>query len=324
MGRMRTKRRKNKTTGSGIQLTIEEIITELADSKKRILNSTLAELSNLSAQELKLFLRAWAALAVKRRRQIISRLVELVYDNVEFNFDSIFENCLDDQDADVRSGAIEGLWENEKASLIDPLISLLEQDSSEKVQAAAATALGKFAMLAENENLRPSHTIKVSQALISVNNDKSKPVEVRRRTLEAVAPLSLPQVKLAINEAYQSDSTRIRVSSIYAMGKNCDPQWLPILLKELNNDDPEMRYEAVGACGELEEAEAVPYLVNLVNDPDTDVQLATIRTLGKIGGAEAKTCLKQCLNNPNQAVSQAAEQALVDIEATEDSFFFKI
>jgi len=317
-------RRKSKTTGSGIQLTIEEIITELADRKKRILNSTLAELSNLSAQELELFLGAWAVLEAKRRREIISRLVELAYDNVEFNFDSIFENCLADRDADVRSGAIEGLWENEKASLIDPLISLLKQDRSEKVQVSAATALGKFAMLAEHEKLRPNHTVKISQALISVNNDKSRPEEVRRRTLEAVAPLSLPQVKVAINEAYQSTSNRLRVSSIYAMGKNCDPFWLPILLKELDNDDPEIRYEAVGACGELEEAETVPYLVNLVNDPDTDVQLATIRTLGKIGGVEAKKCLNQCLDNPNQAVSQAAEQALAEIEATENPFSFKI
>jgi HEAT repeat protein len=320
----RRKRTKNKTTRSGNQLNTEEIIADLADSKKRILNSRLAELSNLSSEELELFVRAWEGIEVKRRRQIISRLVELAYDNVELNFDSIFRSCLGDQDANVRSEAIEGLWESEEASLIDPLISLLEQDSSEKVQATAATALGKFAMLAEHEKLRPHQSNKVSQALISVTDDKSKPVEVRRRTLEAAAPLSVPQVKAAIREAYQSRNTRLRVSSIYAMGKNCDPSWLPILLNELNNDDPEMRYEAVGACGELEEAEAVPYLVNLVDDPDIDVRLAAIQTLGKIGGAEAKECLNQCLNSPSKAICQAAEHALAEIEAAEDPFSFKV
>ncbi|MBA7574216.1 hypothetical protein ES708_16018 [subsurface metagenome] len=88
----------------------------------------------------------------------------------------------------MRSKAIEGLWESEETSLINPLINLLEHDSSEKVQAVAATALGKFAMLAEHEKLRSSHSSKIRQALLSVIEDSSKPAEVRRRALEAAAP----------------------------------------------------------------------------------------------------------------------------------------
>lgn len=305
-------------------MAIEEIITDLANSNKPLLNSQLAELSNLDFHDLELFVQAWVTFTAKRRRQIIYRLVEMASDNVEFNFDSIFKQCLKDQDADVRSEAIEGLWESEEAALVEPLINLLEQDTAEKVQSAAAVALGKFAMLAEHKKLRPHHTSRISQALLGVINDKNRPVEVRRRTLESAAPLSLPQVHEAIMEAYQSHNTKFRASSIYAMGKNCDPSWLPLLLNELNNDDPEIRYEAVGACGELEEIEAVPHLVELVNDPDTDVRVATIQTLGKIGGTEAKQCLNQCLNNHNQAVSQAAKQALLEIEAVEDPFSFRV
>ncbi len=305
-------------------MSIEEIITDLANSKKPLLNSQLAELSNLDSHDLEVFIQAWVTFTAKRRRQITYRLVELTSDNVELNFDSIFKQCLKDRDADVRSEAIEGLWESEEAALIEPLINLLEQDTSEKVQSAAAVALGKFAMLAEHKKLQPHHTSRISQALLGVINDKNRPVEVRRRTLESAAPLSLSQVHEAIMEAYQSHNTKFRVSSIYAMGKNCDPSWLPVLLNELNNDDPEMRYEAVGACGELEEMEAVPHLVELVNDPDIDVRLATIQTLGKIGGTEAKQCLNQCLNNHSQAVSQAAEQALLEIEAVAGPFSFRV
>ncbi len=305
-------------------MTVEEIITDLANSKKPLLNSRLAELSNLDLHDLELFEQAWAAFTAKRRRQIIYRLVELASDNVELNFDSIFKKCLEDQNADVRSEAIEGLWESEEASLIEPLINLLEQDTSEKVQSAAATALGKFATLAEYKKLRPHHTARASQALLSAINDKNRPVEVRRRALESAAPLSFTRVHEAIMEAYQSGNTKLRVSSIYAMGRNCHPSWLPVLLNELENDDPEIRYEAVGACGELEEIEAVPHLIELVNDPDTDVRLATIQALGKIGGAEARQCLKRCLDNPDQATSQAAEQALKEIEAAEDPFSFRV
>ena len=224
----------------------------------------------------------------------------------------------------MRSKAIEGLWENEEACLINPLINLIEQDSSEEVRAAAATALGKFSMLAEHKKLRSCHVLRIQEALLAVVSDKSKPVEVRRRALEAAAPLSLPQVKSAIIEAYQSQNTRLRISSIYAMGKNCDSSWLPILLKELASADVDVRYEAAGACGELEEEAAVPCLINLVNDIDADVQMAAIQALGKIGGTEAKKCLEGCLNNTSEAIRQTAKQALNEMETKEDTLSSQI
>ena len=303
-------------------LPVEETIVELGNSDKPLLNSILTELSNLNSEELEFFKRAWAAMEPERRCQITHRLVELAEDNLELNFDSIFKHCLKDQDAEVRSKAIEGLWENEEASLISPLINLLEQDSLEKVQAAAAIALGKFAMLAEHQKLRSCHLFKIQEALLGVISDKSKSVEIKRRALEAAAPLNLPQVKKAIMEAYQSHNSRLRISSIYAMGKNCDPSWLPVLLKELASADDAVRYEAAGACGELEEEAAVPHLIMLIGDPDTDVQVAAIQALGKIGGTKAKECLEQCLNNISKAVRQAAEQALKELEAKEAPLSF--
>ncbi len=301
---------------------IEETIADLGTSSQSLLNSRLIDLSNLNSEELTVFEQAWAAMEPKRRRQIVYRLVELAEDNLELNFDSILRGCLKDQDAEVRCKAIEGLWENDEPSLINPLIHLLEQDSSEKVQAAAATALGKFAMLAEHEKLRSCHISRLCHALLTTIDDKSKPVEVRRRALEAAAPLSLPQVKEAIMNAYQSHNSKLRISAIYAMGRNCDCSWLPTLLKELASADAEIRYEAVRACSEL--GEAAPHLIELIKDPDTDVQLAAIQALGKIGGTEAKEHLQHCLNNSSEAIHQAAEQALQELEAGEDPLSFRV
>jgi len=301
-----------------MSLPITETIAHLGDSDKPLLNSKLAELSNLNSEELALFEQAWETIESKRRRQIMYRLVELAEDNFELDFDSIFKNHLTDQDAEVRSKAIEGLWESEEASLIDPLIKLLKQDSSEKVQATAAIALGKFAMLAELKKLRPSHKSKLCQALLAAINDSSQPIEVQRRTLEAAAPLSLPQMKKAIVKAYQSGEPRLKTGAIFAMGKSCNLSWLPILLKELASADAETRYEAARACGELGEKESVSYLAELITDPDIDVQLAAIQALGKIGGPEAKDCLEQRLNNSTEVVQQAAGQALDELEAGEN------
>jgi len=303
---------------SAIPPTIEQIIADLGVTDKPLLNSQLIELSNLGAEKLGLFEQVWANTETERRQQIIHHLVELVEDNFELNFDSIFIRCLKDEDAEVRSQAIEGLWESEETSLINPLINLFEHDSSEKVQAVAATALGKFAMLAEHEKLRSSHSSKIRQALLSVIEDSSKPAEVRRRALEAAAPLSLPQVREAITQAYEGQDAKLKASAIYAMGKNCDPSWLPILLRELTNSNNEIRYEAVGACGELGEEEAISYIIKLCRDPDGDVQLAAIHALGKIGGIEAREYLKKCRRNPSETIQQAAEQALDELEMGEN------
>jgi len=317
------KRKRRRTTEFTIPSPIEETIVELANSDKPLLNARLTELSNLRSEELEVLKRSWTAIETKRRRQIVHRLVDLAEDNLDLNFDSILKYCLTDQDDEVQSKAIEGLWENEEASLIKPLIHLLEQASAEKVQAAAATALGKFAMLAEHKKLRSPHVFRIEEALLAVISDKNKPVEIRRRALESAAPLSLAQVKTAIMEAYQSHDSRLRVSSIYAMGKNCDLSWLPVLLSELASTDVEVRYEAAGACGELEEEEAtVPCLLKLINDPDVDVQMAAIQALGKIGGTAAKECLESCLNNTSEAIRQAAEQALNELEAKETPLSF--
>jgi len=303
---------------------VEQTIAKLVNPDTKLLDSWLTDLSTLSSAEMKQLEQAWPTIELKRRRQIMYRLFELAEDNFELDFDEIFKGRLKDEDAEVRSKAIEGLWENEEASLIEPLIELLEKDSSEEVQAVAATALGKFALLAELEKLRPSYKARISQSLLAVINDRVKPVEVRRRALEAASSLTLAQLKKVIAEAYRSGDNKLKISALFAMGKSCNTSWLPILLKELSNDDAEIRYEAAGACGELGEEEAASYLCDMVNDPDIDVRLAAIPALGKIGGPEAKGCLEKCLNHTDEAIQKAAKQALSQMEAEEDPLFSRM
>ncbi len=299
-------------------LPVEETITEMADSNQPLLSSRLADLSDLNPEQLRLLDDVWEKIEPKRRRQIIFRLVELAEDNIGLNFDAIFRHRLKDQDEEVRSIAIEGLWENEETSLIEPLINLMEQDSSAKVQAAAALALGRFAMLAEHQKLPPDYTSRPSQVLLATFGNGSKPIEVRCRVLEAVAPLSLPQVRRSIAEAYHSGNSKLKISALYAMGKNCDPYWLSILRMELASADAEVRYEAASACGELGEDEAVVNLIELTDDIDADVQLAAVQALGKIGGSEVKNHLEKCLNHQSEAVCQVAAQALHELEVTKE------
>jgi hypothetical protein len=304
-----------------VPTNIKLIIDKLANLEKPLVNTDLADLSNLNNTEAEYLRQVLANIETDRRRKTITRLVELAEDNFELNFDSIYKNCLRDPDEEVRVKAIEGLWENEETTLISNYVRMINEDPSEIVQAAAAKALSKYATLAELKKLGPASSSRVSQALLAILNDSTKPREVWRRALEAAAPLSLPEVKKAIGEAYKSDDLKTKNSALYAMGKNCDSIWLPILIKEVYSPNPDVRYEAAGACGEICDEEAVPHLIKLTQDKDIEVQQAAIISLGKIGGAKAKAHLVKCASNPDENISEAAETALKYIDTEDDELF---
>jgi N-acetylglutamate synthase-like GNAT family acetyltransferase len=112
-------------------------------------------------------------------------------------------------------------------------------------------------------------------------------------------------------------------SAIYAMGKNCDAAWMPILIKEMASPNPDSRYEAAGACGEICDEEAVPYLIKLTEDKDLEVQLAAIQSLGQIGGVKAKQHLLKCLKSQDDNISEAAG-ALKQVETKKKTLLSSI
>ena len=294
-------------------------IAEIFDSNEPLLNSKLVYLSDLSGEELKFLEQAWAKADAQRRHQVISQLIHLSEADLKLDFSSIFVFCLCDPDETVRTQAIVGLEAEENYLFINPLVQSLKQDSSDKVRAAAAMALGKFAMLGELGELSTHYTDKVYTALLEVLDNKTEAVEVKRRALEAIAPLNLPRVKEFIEEAYHSNDVELKASAICAMGRNCDSRWLTTLLAELSSNEAGIRYEAANACGELGANEAVPYLIRLVRDEDAQVQEAAIKALGEIGSEEAKQALNKLAESPQPRIRQAAKSALKELHFCEDS-----
>ena len=305
-------------------MSLEAYLAEISHADRPLAISKLANLSELSPEELASFVSAWADIDIERRRQVMSHLADLAEENPTLNFDGIFMACLHDPDEIVRLKAIDGLWECESRSLIDALVTMLKEDDEETVRAAAATALGRFAMRAELGKSRPEDRVKVENALLATIESTREPIEVTRRAVEAIAPLNVSKVKQIIEQAYGSQDFKMRVSAIYAMGRNCDPAWLPTLLRELGNADAEMRYEAAAACGELAEEDAVPHLGELINDIDSEVRLSAIVALGKIGGSEAEGILHVCLEHSDELIREAAGAALEELSFEKDPMSFRI
>jgi len=302
--------------------TFREYLAELKDEDRPLRATRLVQLSHLDGEEERVFLDAWPEIQAERRRQVVRQLAELAEDNVELNFDAIFLACISDADPEVRAIAIRGLWEYEQRDLIERLIGLLQSDDSALVREQAALALGRFVLRCEFGSLPDRYFRQVEQALRRTIDDDGQELEVRGRALEAIGACSLPWVREAIDRAYRSNKHSLRVSGIHAMGRNCDPAWLPILFKELKSDDPEMRYEAALACGSLAEEAAVPHLAPLLEDEDIEVREVTIAALGEIGGRQARAVLLRYLEDPSRSMREAVEEALSLVDSAEDPLSF--
>ena len=303
-------------------MSLEQCLEQIADDSAPLNHQGLIEVSDLSPAELGRFARTWYKVSTERKHKVMERLVELAEDSAELDFSAIFRFCLKDTDESVRQKAITGLWEFEDRSLIPTLVELVKSDDSGHVRASAAMALGKFSSLAQDGKLLSRDGEQVRDCLMKVLQDDMEWLEVRRRALESVSPFNTPDVNSYVSWAYESDDLKLKSSSLYAMGRTGEPQWLPLVVRELQNPSPPIRYEAASACGQMNEEEAAPHLIPLLHDDDFQVQLAAITSLGEIGGSLAKRALRNSLKNGDATLEDATRQALENIQAMEDPLGF--
>ena len=299
---------------------LEHYLESLADEERSLRNADLMRLSNLTAEDLRLVVSVWRDIDAERRRDVLVRLIDLSEENLEADFNDLFKHCLGDESAEVKAKAIEGLWECDDRTLVRPLTSLLTQDPSEEVRAAAAAALGKFAVLSQAGKMLQKDGDRIKQGLMNAVLDGDESLSVRRRAMEAVAPFNTDDVQKVIQDAYRSPVKGMRCSAVYAMGKSCDTRWLPIILSELQNSDAAMRFEASNACGELGEEPAVPHLIPLFEDDDHETQISAIAAVGNIGGSLARKALLRCIKSADDLAAEAAQEALDNLDAGERTF----
>jgi HEAT repeat protein len=299
-------------------VSFDDLVRNLADPAQPLAVSKLTVLSNMAPGQTALFTDAWLAMDLRRRRRLIQELIDLVEDNVELNFDRVFITALADMDAGVRRDAIKGLWEHDGRDLAGQLIGLLQRDPDAGVRAEAALALGRFVIQAEFETLPADDIDRVEAALRRAVNNAAEAVEVRGRALEAIGARSEPWVRLLIDEAFAGTDRILRLSAVHAMGRSCDPAWLPALIQELRSDEAAIRFEAAVACGSIADEAATPYLLPLLNDEDAEVQQAAIDALGEIGGDAAREALEGLVERGDERLREAALAALADVEFAQD------
>ncbi len=146
---------------------LDSLLDDLRTNPVMPAQASLYVLSNLEAADGARVREAWLGLPLELRREIINRLAELAEADFEVNFGAVFRIGLDDGDAEVRTTAIEGLWEDEDVRLVPLLAARLRTDEDAGVRAAAATSLGRFVLLGELDKIRPIPKAAAYEALLA-------------------------------------------------------------------------------------------------------------------------------------------------------------
>ena len=294
--------------------TVEALLQRLADDSQPLSVAKLYVLSNLDGADLARVQAAWPTLLDDRRRATIRHLVDIAETNFEVNFGPVFRLALNDSDADVREAALDGLWEDTDPALIPVLLKILQNDPSEQVRAAGASALGQFVYLDDIEEIPHAKVESALKTLRQIIAAPGEPLQVRRRAVEAVGFSSAEDVPGLIRQAYAAPDELMRIGAVFAMGNSADDQWIDTIVSELESQSPAMRYEAAHAAGQLEARTAVGTLAHLLDDPDREVQEMAIWALGQIGGKRARSLLSDLAAGDDADLAKVAADALEELE----------
>ena len=285
----------------------------LADEDRPVRTIDLADISDLSRNQVAEFRAVWHDLSPSRRLELITVMVEQAETNIHLVFHAALRACLTDGDAQVRRLAIEGLWEDERVSLVPTLSGLLTNDPSDDVRSTAATALGRFVLLGVLGDIAEEPARQAEDALHLAWERSGEPVSVRRRVLESLSYTDTADLHALIGDAYYSDNELMRQSAIYAMGRSANPRWNKIVLSELNSREPAIRFEAAEAAGEMAIRAGVQPLIQRLGDTDKDVREAAALALGKIGGPAARRALEALVAGDDERLAEAAAEALEEL-----------
>ncbi len=286
--------------------------------------ATLIGLSDPDPTQIKAFDKIWRTLDDERRALIASGLRDHAMRDIEVNYDALFKHMLSDADARVRAEAAAGLWEDDDAAIITPLVTLLRRDPSQAVRAAAAYALNHFMYLAESGQLSKARRDEIYNALIDTVRHALDTTPLYQRALEGLGYSGAEEVDFHLRSALASDEADLRLSAVIGMGRSNNNAYAPLVRGELGHVSPRVRREAAHACGELEDTEAIKALGELFDDPDAAVREAAVHALAKIGTLEARQLLDEAARSQDEAFRAHAEEAIQEYELLHGQFDFNM
>lgn len=281
----------NRSPDKSGDLSFSEVLAGLANEQVPIPARLLYSLSGLEGEELEEIGKTWSILSPQRKLNLLEDLETLAEANTVMHFDDVAKIGLTDADEEIRTVAIRSLWQSGREELIPTFISILTEDTSPKVRAQAASALGRFVLLGELGEIAPERQSQIEQQLLATMESAEGEPLTRRRALESLAYSSNPRVEGLIEDAFDFGDEEMKASALFAMGRAADDRWAPQIIESLDDPDPTVGIEAIRSAGKLEINEALLTLLTLLFDEDSDIRLAAAWSLSQIGDKEAAIAL---------------------------------
>ena len=229
--------------------------------------------------------------------QFLSRIVE--GRDYLTDYLPVLKDFLDDEEAEVRQLAITGLWDYPEPEMIEVLLDKAENDPDEGVRCRAIVTLGRYifeGMIADydfdwgamtevvrEDELPQEGFLRVKEFLLGLYRNQERTLDERRFAIEALSFLTNPEVFEIIEEAYTHPDRKMKMSAIFAMGRNGNVRWHDAILDELHSPVRELQLEAIRAAGEAGFNRAGKDLWRLTYSDDRDVKLEAIWALGQTG-----------------------------------------
>ena len=210
---------------------------------------------------------------------------------------------LNSSDEEERRGAVLALATLETQAARGLLVSALG-DKSERVRAAALTALGELG--------DPTLAAEVAPLLL-----KDKSIFVRKSAAYALGHLPNPAGTAALVAALGDKNVEVRGAAAVALGEYADAQAIGPLSRALADKSEFVRAQSAHALGANGRAArgAVSSLIRLLtSDPDYEAKRQAAWALGEIGDPTAIPALEAARRAPDPYLSSAALAAIEKIK----------
>lgn len=308
------------------ELTFQNVLDHLLDSKKDIPQNHLGYYSDLDPKSLQLFIDIWKSVKPDRKLLLLDSLLSHLDSDTLVSYEEIGKSLLDDSDSEVRARAIGLLAESNDPKLVDRFINIFLNDADLAPRLEAANVLGEFVLLGELEELDTDTQQDIEDALISVIRSEDNPA-LRKKALESLGYSSREEMANIIESAYQRSDPTWVASALKAMGRSHDNMWNENVVSKLLDDDPRIRYAAAQAAGELEIEQASPIMLQMLEneEEDDDVTSAAIWSLSQIGGEDARVYILNLLESTDdQETIEFLEDAIENLDFNEELNDFEL
>lgn len=282
--------------------------------------------SDITAADLAEIKKAWPQIPVLRKINLLQDLEAMMESDTLLSCDDFACFALRDNNPDVRTHAINLLWDSEDPNLTRTFGDILTTDANEIVRANAASALGKFVLMGELEEISQRYFDRIV-ALLLEQYEKESSDEVKQEILRALSYCGKQEIAGLIKEAYETNKKAWKIAALESMGRSADHHWKTHVLANITSEDADLQYEAIRAAGELELKDAREILLRVLPEEigNNDVYYQTIWALSKIGGGPVRETLQDLLDNSNNDEEiEILEMALDNLDFTDENSEFSI